>query len=541
LRFGPVALAQAAGGVLAHSIRLPGLVFRKGRVLSPEDIQALREAGVAEVIVALCSADDIPEDRAASLIAARAAGAHLTAAAPFTGRANLISAVSGLLLVDKPRVDALNRIEEAITLATLGEFDPVEPRQMAATVKIIPFAVQAETLEHCLAIIGTEPLLSIAPFMPRRAALIQTELPGTKPSVLDATEAVTRNRLNALGSELARTARTAHDTDALAREIATSQRQSLDLILIAGASAVVDRQDVIPAAIEQAGGAVEHFGMPVDPGNLLLIGHLGDTPILGMPGCARSPKINGFDWVLQRLCAGLTVTRADIMGMGVGGLLKEIPSRPQPREGEPATKVPRAPKIAAIVLAAGRSTRMGERNKLLMDWRGEKLIAQIVSEIGKSSVSDIVVVTGHQETEIRAALAGKPLIFAHNPRYAEGLSTSLATGIQALPPDLDGVVIALGDMPLVDAGIVERLIAAFDPLEGRAICLPTFQGRWGNPVLWAARFLPEMASLTGDAGARGLLQSYAELICEVAMPDDAILADVDTPDTFAALAARSSS
>src|SRR5262249_57563189 len=106
------------------------------------------------------------------------------------------------------------------------------------------------------------------------------------------------------------------------------------LVLIFGASAIPDRRDVIPAAIEAAGGNVEHFGMPVDPGNLMLIGSAAGRAVLGAPGCARSPKENGFDWILARLLCGLPVRRSDITGMGVGGLLMEIVTRPQPRESE---------------------------------------------------------------------------------------------------------------------------------------------------------------------------------------------------------------
>jgi molybdenum cofactor cytidylyltransferase len=188
--------------------------------------------------------------------------------------------------------------------------------------------------------------------------LIQTRLPGTKESVLDKTVAVTARRIDACGGRLVGEQRCAHAVDALAARI---RAVSADLVLIAGASAITDRRDVLPAAIEAAGGVVEHFGMPVDPGNLLLLARLGDRPVLGLPGCARSPKLNGFDWVLQRLAAGLPVGRADIMAMGVGGLLMEIPTRPQPRDGTPA----RPGVVAAIVLAAGQSRRMGPDNKLL--------------------------------------------------------------------------------------------------------------------------------------------------------------------------------
>jgi molybdenum cofactor cytidylyltransferase len=123
-----------------------------------------------------------------------------------------------------------------------------------------------------------------------------------------------------------------HDAAALARELA-DQAGEAELIVVFGASAIADRRDVIPSAIEAAGGQVEHFGMPVDPGNLLLMGSVAGKPVIGAPGCARSPKENGFDWVLHRILADVPVTRADITALGVGGLLMEIVTRPQPRAG----------------------------------------------------------------------------------------------------------------------------------------------------------------------------------------------------------------
>jgi molybdenum cofactor cytidylyltransferase len=323
--------------------------------------------------------------------------------------------------------------------------------------------------------------------------------------------------------------------DALAR----LRRAGAELLLVAGASAVVDRRDVGPAGIVRAGGVVEHFGMPVDPGNLLCLGRIGDVPALVLPGCARSPKLNGFDWVLQRIFAGLRVIPRDVMGMGVGGLLKEIEVRPLPRAEAAKTPPPplaprRGRQVAALVLAAGRSRRMAPLNKLLVpDAQGIAMVARVVDNALASPARPVIVVTGHERDRVEEALAGRPVLFAHAEDYAEGLSASLRAGLAALPPEAEGVLVCLGDMPLVPAAVLVRLLAAFDPEEGRAIVLPTFRGKQGNPMLWSREFLPEMMGITGDVGARHLVGRHAERVAAVEVADDSVLRDFDTREALA--------
>jgi molybdenum cofactor cytidylyltransferase len=330
--------------------------------------------------------------------------------------------------------------------------------------------------------------------------------------------------------------RVAHETAALAAALTEAASSGANPILVFGASAITDRRDVIPAAIEQAGGAVIHFGMPVDPGNLLLLGTLDGRTVVGLPSCARSPKLNGFDFVLWRLLAGLSVGRQEIATMGVGGLLTEIPTRPQPRD-ERAPDVPRMPRIGAIVLAAGLSSRMGS-NKLLAQIGAKPLVRHAVEAVLGSAAAPVVVVTGNGEAEIRQALAPLSPLFVENPDFSKGLSTSLRTGLKALPTDCDGVLVLLGDMPGVTSALLDKLIAAFDPDEDRAICVATRHGKRGNPVLWARRFFPEMLAIEGDVGARHLIGQYADLVAEVEASDDGPLTDIDTPEALASYQAK---
>ncbi len=550
MKFGEVPVSEAEGAILAHSLKLGAAALKKGRVLSGADLGLIAGAGLPAITVARLEPGDVGENEAAERVASAAIGSGISAAAPFTGRVNLHAEAKGVLVFDRERIDRLNLVDEAITLGTLPPFAVVEPRQMVATIKIIPFAAPEEAVKHCVKVaIDEGPLLRVAPFRPLSVGLIQTRLPGLKESILDKTREVTEARLAALGCRLAFEERCAHESPALAAMIGDGAARGVDMLLIHGASAILDRRDVIPSAIEKAGGTVDHFGMPVDPGNLLLLGHVGERVVLGLPGCARSPKVNGFDWVLERIVSGLTVGPAEIMRMGSGGLLAEIPSRPLPRAEAKAptvreTEQSRGPRIGALLLAAGQSRRMGGPNKLLAEIPGSSpgtgvpMVARVAQRLLASRARPIVAVLGNRADEVDTALGRLPVERVRNPDFADGLSTSLRRGLAALPDELDGAVVCLGDMPLISGRHLDRLIAAFNPLEGRAIVVPTRHGKRGNPVLWARRFFPEMARISGDVGARHLIGEHAELVAEVEMDDDAILVDIDTPEALAALRAR---
>ena len=537
MQFGTVPVATAAGAILAHGVRAGETRFKKGRVLSQADIALLRESTVARVTVARLEPGDVPEDEAATRIAAQCSGPAVRTGAAFTGRVNLYAGADGMAVITTAAVDALNGIHESITLATVPPFSRVVKGQMLATIKTIPFAAPASAVEEAERRLSDDGhIVGVSAFRPRDAALISTFLPDTKPSLLEKNRSALEDRLQPLGSRIVFERRVAHGTPELSEAIKEALKAGADPILIFGASAITDRRDVIPAAIEEAGGRIEHFGMPVDPGNLLLVGRKGATAIIGLPSCARSPKLNGFDYVLWRLLAGLRVGPGELTAMGVGGLMNEIPSRPQPRDEQPS-EAPRMPRIAAIVLAAGLSSRMGS-NKLLAPVVGKPLVRHAVEAALGSSAETVVVVTGNGTSAVKQAIAPLTPIFVENHDYSKGLSTSLKCGLRQVPDSCDGALILLGDMPGVTSALLDKLVAAFDPAEGRAICVATHNGKRGNPVLWSRRFFPEIMALEGDVGARHLIAQNAELVCEVEADDDAPLADIDTPQMLAEYQAR---
>lgn len=526
--FGKVPVAEAEGTVLGHSVLAGTRRFRKAHRLTAEDIAALQEAGVAEVVVARLAPGDLAEDQAAARIAAALKTDNVEARVPSTGRVNLHAAAAGVFTVDKAVIDALNTISPAITIATLADFSTVVAGQMVATVKIIPFAVPSLQVDAAVGLAAFRRAFGVHAFRPKRVGLVQTVLPSLKESVLDKTAELTAARLSHSGSTVVAERRVPHDEQAVAAAIGELDPQ-VDMLIVFGASAVSDEQDVVPAGIRLAGGRVERTGMPVDPGNLLVLGAVGDKPVVGAPGCARSPKENGFDWVLDRLSAGMSVASADIAKLGVGGLLMEIPSRPQPREGR--AKLPAT--VGAVLLAAGRSSRMGGPNKLLALFDGVPLVRRSALRLAASAAGPNVAVVGHQAEAMRGALAGTGLEIIENPDFESGLASSLKAGIGHLPPTLDGVLVALADMPGVTTQDYDRLIAEFRRHGGSAVVRATSGGRRGNPAILPRPLLGRIEELQGDEGARHLVESGGLEIVDVEIGEAAHV-DVDTPDALAA-------
>jgi molybdenum cofactor cytidylyltransferase len=529
VKFGPVPVRDAIGGTLAHAVKEGDLVLKKGAVIDASHVARLLAAGVAEITVAKLEPGDMPEDAAAQKLADAVIDVEVIAEKPFTGRVNLFAASGGVLLVDERKIDAVNAIDEAITIATLPNHRRVQSGEMVATVKIIPFAAPGALVEKA-AEAGVA-AIRVAPFAARKVAVFSTLLPGLKSSVVDKTLKVLDERLAGLdGSERLCDIRVHHEIDDLAEVLPRARALGADLTIVFGASAITDRRDVIPAALEAAGGKIVHLGMPVDPGNLLMLGTLEGRPVIGAPGCARSPKENGFDWVLERLAAGLNVTSADIRRMGVGGLLMEIVSRPQPRDPEPGDQPP----VAAIVLAAGQGSRMGG-GKMTAVYAGKPLVRHAHDAIAASRASPVLTVVGHDAAAVSAALAGVDTAIVVNPRYADGMASSLKAGVAALPNTAAGALVLLGDMPLVTPAILDRLIAAFAARPTAKAVVPVVAGRRGNPILIGRALFPEVMKLDGDIGARRLFDAAGEGVVEVPLDDGAVLTDVDTPEALAAL------
>ena len=325
MKFGVVPTGNALGAVLAHSVALPEGRLRKGLVLGEGDIDALKAAQIADVTVATLEAGDVAENDAADRLAdaLMADSTGLSRSAAFAGRVNLIADTAGVAVLDVAALHAVNNIDPMITVATVPPHHQLRRGDMVATIKIISYAVAEDALGKAVA--QAKAAITMVKPQLTAATLIITEISG---GAGEKGRGAIEDRLTALGVALEAVQTVPHRQSALSAAICAA---TTPLVLILTGSATSDINDVAPAALVQAGGTITRFGMPVDPGNLLFLGALGVTCVIGLPGCARSPALNGADWVLARMVCGIDVTAQDIGLMGVGGLLKEIPTRPQPR------------------------------------------------------------------------------------------------------------------------------------------------------------------------------------------------------------------
>lgn len=524
MKFGPISTTDARGAILAHSLRAGDLHLKKGQVLNQAQIAALEQAGIFEITAAILLNTDIGEDIAAQKIGDALQNANIGCTMPVAGRVNLLAGHDGVVVFDVDQINAMNNIDESITIATLPNHSKVAKGSLIATIKIIPYAVDKQHLNSVVHVISDN-TVQLFPFKPKSVDLILTKTTGFKESLLSKGEKIIATRIAPLNMTINQCETVSHSEDAIKAAINNCRS---DVILLLGASATSDRRDVIPAAIARAGGQILRYGMPVDPGNLLVLGQINGRPVVGLPGCARAPALNGVDWVLERLAAGIDVQSNDIAAMGVGGLLKEIPNRIQPR-----AKRAKEPTLNyGVMLAAGASRRMGDQDKLLRKIDGVPLLRRSVETMLAANFDKCVVTLRTGANAHRVALSGLDVEIQEVVDADQGMSASIRAAMGCANGKAKTITFALADMPDIRVDHFNALLAAHDPNQDRLIICPkTSAGTRGHPVLFDARFSENLKDISGDKGARDVLRAVPEFIHEIET-DNAVTVDLDTPDAW---------
>ena len=524
---------KSIGSVLAQTYNLPGKTVSKGTLITKEIVAYFRTGNVQIILCAVPEEGDIHEDEAAEAISSAIDKNHIYAEKASTGRVNFKSQSLCLVRYERDLIKEVNLVDESIAFSIVEHNQLLAKNDLIATLKIIPFFTQKKYVDQVISILAKNELFKTYSLNKKEVSLIQTSFEWQKKSIFKATSNVTRNRLEALDCSLNEEKLIRHDYEVLRSEIKSSIESGIDILLLSGASAIIDRSDYIPKAILAEGGEIIQYGLAVDPGNLLLVAKIGKTTIIGMPGCARSPKLNGFDWVLQLLMADIPVVKEELAEMGAGGLLMEIASRPLPRALAKSVNK-REKKIMGVILAAGNSTRMGKDNKLLKNIGGAPLIRNIALEITKSDLDSCSIVLGYQSDKVADVIKDLNINLILNPLWKEGQASSLKAALDSLTSSYSDLLIMLGDLPGIKSGHLNRIIEEHLSSENRSskITIPSFKGETGNPVIWGRSFFHDLSNLEGDEGGRVLFGQHPAAINLIEMDDPSVVTDTDTPEDF---------
>ena len=524
---------ESLGSVIAQTYHLPGKTISKGTVVTSEIVDYFKEGDVQNILCAVPDKGDIHEDEAANIISNAIDRSHIYIESASTGRVNFKSRSLCLVRYKRDLIKKVNLVDESIAFSIVEHNQLLAKNDLIATLKIIPFFTKKKYVDQVISILANNELFKTHSLNKKEVSLIQTTFEWQKKSMFKATSTVTRNRLEALDCSLNEEKLIRHDYKVLCSEIRSSIKSGIDILLISGASAITDRSDYIPKAILSEGGEIIQYGLAVDPGNLLLVGKIDNTTIIGMPGCARSPKLNGFDWVLQLLMADIPVVKEELADMGAGGLLMEIASRPLPRALAKSVNK-REKKIMGVILAAGNSTRMGKDNKLLKNIDGAPLIRNIALEITKSDLDSCSIVLGYQSDKVADVIKDLNINLILNPLWKEGQASSLKAALNSLTSSYSDLLIMLGDLPGIKSDHINRIIEEHLSSENRRskITIPSFKGEKGNPVIWGRSFFHDLSNLEGDMGGRALFGLHPAAINLIEMDDPSVLTDTDTPEDF---------
>ncbi len=504
---------------MAHSLTVAGKKWHKGSTLTEENIKPLSALGVENVQVFLLGADDISEDEAAETAANHICGKGLNVVPVGRGRANLVATTDGIFIPDKA-IDSINLLDDAFSAASLPSHTAVYSGQLVATIKVVPYAVSKVVLSK---LTTHDTMAQVHAYKKLKALAIVT---GS--DITDKIKHTLQHRLSRLNSNIEDYRVVAHNQTSVTEAINDLKRSDANLILLLGVSAISDHRDVIPAALEAANGKIIKLGIPTDPGNLLMLGQLCGKYVIGLPGCARSPALNGLDFVLERIAANLPLGHRELTLMGTGGLLKEMPERRVPRA--PIIKTTSSTSITSVVLAAGKANRAQGISKLLSKIKDRSVLETTITNIAKQSKSAIHVVTGHNAQALNDILTKLNVTVVHNAEYERGMGVSLASGIDSLKNKPSYAMICLADMPFIRADTYEKLTLAAQQAHEGAILIPTFHGKRGHPVVWHQQYFNKLIALNADIGGKQIIQEAREHVIEVPVEDAGILIDLDTPE-----------
>ncbi len=445
-----------------------------------------------------------------------------------SGRVNFIAKIDGILHFNTENLDKFNELTPEITMATRPYCTQIYQGEIVASCKIIPYFVAGNIVKKSM-VLAKKSCLNISPLQGGKAHLIFTYLEEIPPQKLQKSAQIFQKRLLKYNYEVGKISNVRHHCQELSEFLTQIPPKDFDLIAIMGAVSIADINDIVPKALINCGGKIIRYGMPVDPGNLLLLGEISNCPFLGLPGCAKSPKFNGLDFILQRLAARINITSKDIAQLGKIGLLPENYDRGALR----AVNYPVASKPLIAILAAGKGERMAQDlAKPLTIFRDKALLEWVIDNINQALPSkDIIIIVNDspQGKQVQEFCLTKQYKFIINNQYNEGIASSLRLAVNYASQTHSALMVFLADMPNITPKTIATIWQEFQRDTQNIMAVqPKFGSQLGHPVVFNPRIFSELAKLSGDTGAKTFMENLSDYRRIIDTLDAGVIQDGDT-------------
>lgn len=529
MKFGEFPLYDALGVELSHAIKCAGKVFPAGHIITADDVRLLRQAEIKTVVGTFFSSDDLRPDIVCDILLKDIVGDHLRYTLPKNGCSEIYADADGVFISQPERLLRFNSHDESLILSSLLPFTPVYKNQLIASLRLLGPAFNADMINDAVAkIMGQGSLLRIAAYAFCKIAFVRTVMHGEE---ISESEEQTRSRYAVFGFDISRYVVCPHDRSAVSNEIEKAEKDGLDAVFIESSAPPLNRKDVIPCSVKEAGADIDRLGWCVDPGVSALIAHKNDTKIIAFAaGDFSSPSIDR----LVRYIATKSLPRPDEFPLLATGTLSlerliKFLDPADERKTVAVGSLEERSKIAVVVLAAGASKRMIGSNKLLENVQGVPMVERAVRSALSSKADFVAVVTGYDAKFIEKRLVDYDVKIVRNPDYSSGVLSSIRLGLSVLPPDVIAAVVLPADMPGFTEEYINKLIDLFDPKAAKkAVCLPSFKGVRHNPVLWPRELFKSVKIIPEDAHWMPALVEHSDYISELKLDDDLPLTDVNT-------------
>ncbi len=529
-----VKVFEAEGLILANDIELKSSIIKKGTKLSSSNISSLKLAGLETISCYKPNKNDIDAKTAIGMVAAAITGNNTAYILNDDGYCHIFAEKNGIIDIDEVRINRFNNSHPDIFINTIKKDEIVKKDDLLAVIRIIPYLINIDEVNNTIHTnTGQGSLISVADFNIKTTTLIQTTMPDTEEQLTSSTKIYLEELLLKADCKLKSDIKCEHNSEDIANSIYTAINQGAEFIIISPAKPTYGKSDIIPTALKESAIDIYKIHIPVETGFDTILAYKGKRiPVIQIPHNYHLGNNDTINKLICKLISKQKFNIEDITQLGFGSLsIKSNITNKTKSEllSGTSTKAKGKSTIAAIILAAGRGTRMGGNNKLLHEINDEPLFLQSIKSALKSKASPIIVVTGFEADRTEEYLRAYDVVILRNTGYKMGIKTSIDLALSSLPHSVDGALLIPADMPGITTEHIDKLIKSFKPNKKEALCISEFEGVKKNPILWPRNLFADANLIPDNSHLRPVFLEHTDYTKAVKTKNELDIIDINTP------------